>query len=253
MQDVQSLDTTPRLDLLNKNVAVLEKENLKLRKQLKELELSNEDRSTSQLNALSQQVLALKDQLGSGYFNDETTKVVHMKRNPYHDQKVERFEAQLIRIEAENATLKSRLENLGGSHGGIPAQSELKLAQMDGEINMLRKKLSEVQKASERLKQVFMRQITLLRESVPKIFGYQLEMVSDPDKRDCKAIFTLSPQTMGSNSKIIFKLLRDGQMELVENDFAKKYPKEIETFIKKFNSIPGFIANMTLENFQRQS
>jgi mitotic spindle assembly checkpoint protein MAD1 len=142
---------------------------------------------------------------------------------------------------------------LGGSHGGIPAQSELKLAQMDGEINMLRKKLSEVQKASERLKQVFMRQITLLRESVPKIFGYQLEMVSDPDKRDCKAIFTLSPQTMGSNSKIIFKLLRDGQMELVENDFAKKYPKEIETFIKKFNSIPGFIANMTLENFQRQS
>ena len=123
---------------------------------------------------------------------------------------------------------------------------------MQGENTLLQKKLTEVQKGSERLKQVFTRQIAMLRESIPKIFGYQLEMVSDPNSKDTKAIFTLHPQGFNSCSNVVFKLLCDGSISLVENDFTKKYAKEIETFIHKFSSIPGFIANMTLENFQKQ-
>lgn len=247
-----------KMEILENNVRSLGDENLHLRKKLKELSTVrlSEDQETKyqqQINSLNDKVSELREKLGSGHFNSETTKVLHMKKNPFHNQKVDSLQARITSLDAENSSLRSRLEAFdSGPDGGTTAQSELKMAQMQGEISLLQKKLTDVQKGSERLKQVFTRQIAMLRESIPKIFGYHLEMVSDPASRETKAIFTLHPQGSDSNSKVIFKLLIDGSVSLVENEFTKRFSKEIETFINKFNSIPGFIANMTLENFQNQ-
>lgn len=251
--------TEEKIIILQNNVSSLEEENLHLRKKIKDLDCKSnlsrdqEAKYNEKIDSLSDEVAMLREKLGSGHFNLETTKVLHMKRNPFHDQKVDSLQARITSLEAENHTLQSRIKDLdAGLDTGIAAQSELKIAHMQGEITVLQKKLSDVQKGSERLKQVFTRQINMLRESIPKIFGYQLEMVSDPNSKDSKATFTLRPQGSDSNSKFVFKLLSDGSMSLIENNFTKKLSKEVETFIKKFNSIPGFIANMTLENFQKQ-
>ena len=257
-QDDQEMSAETKMKILENNVSSLEEENLLLRKKLKEEAPSNlnadqEKRYIEKIDNLTEEVTMLKEKLGSGHFNSETTKVLHMRKNPFLDQRVESLQAQITCLDAENKTLRSRLESLdAGSEAGITAQTELRMAQMQGENTLLQKKLTEVQKGSERLKQVFTRQIAMLRVSIPKIFGYQLEMVSDPNSKDTKAIFTLHPQGFNSCSNVVFKLLYDGSISLVENDFTKKYAKEIESFIHKFSSIPGFIANMTLENFQKQ-
>ena len=246
-----------KIEILENNVSSLQEENLHLKKKLKEqsnpISDEQENKYIERIDSLTEEVINLKEKLGSGHFNSETTKVLHMKKNPYHDHKMNSLQAQITCLDAENKVLQSRLEEFeAGSHAGVTAETELRMAQMQGEITLLQKKLTEVQKGSERLKQVFTRQIAMLRESIPKIFGYQLEMVSDPNSKDTKAMFTLHPQGSQSNAKVVFKLLYDGSMSLVENDFTKKISKEIETFINKFSSIPGFIANMTLENFQKQ-
>ena len=252
-------DDAEYVSKMENNLRVLEEENLELRKSLKDRENSQADmkeqiekKFSDLLASLNEQLMDAKEKLGAGHFNDETTKVLHMKRNPYHDLKMEELESQITCLEAENKTLKMRFEALNPNSQIRNVDSELKVAKMEGEISLLKKKLADVQKGSERLKQVFSRQISMLRESIPKIFGYQLEMVTDPNDKESKAIFTLYPQGSDPNSKVIFKLLQNGTMSLVENNFSKKFAKEIHTFIGKFNSIPAFIANMTIDNFQRQ-
>lgn len=43
-------------------------------------------------------------------------------------------------------------------------------------------------------------------------------------------------------------------MELVPNAFTQgRAAREVETFVRKFNSIPAFTANLTMEGFQRQT
>jgi mitotic spindle assembly checkpoint protein MAD1 len=252
-------DNAEYVSKIENNLRVLEDENLELRKSLKDQENSQADmkeqiekKFSNLLASLNDQLMDAKEKLGAGHFNEETTKVLHMKRNPYHDLKVEELESQITSLEAENKTLRTRFEALNPDSQIQNVDSELKVAKMEGEVSLLKKKLADVQKGSERLKQVFSRQISMLRESIPKIFGYQLEMVTDPNDKGSKAIFTLYPQGSDPNSKVIFKLLQNGTMNLVENTFSKKFAKEIHMFIDKFNSIPAFIANMTMDNFQKQ-
>ena len=252
-------DNAEYVSKIENNLRVLEDENLELRKSLKDQENSQADmkeqiekKFSNLLASLNEQLMDAKEKLGAGHFNEETTKVLHMKRNPYHDLKVEELESQITSLEAENKTLRTRFEALNPGSQIQNVDSELKVAKMEGEVSLLKKKLADVQKGSERLKQVFSRQISMLRESIPKIFGYQLEMVTDPNDKGSKAIFTLYPQGSDPNSKVIFKLLQNGTMNLVDNTFSKKFAKEIHMFIDKFNSIPAFIANMTMDNFQKQ-
>ncbi len=42
-------------------------------------------------------------------------------------------------------------------------------------------------------------------------------------------------------------------MELVPNAYSVKWTREVDTFINKFNCIPAFTANLTIENFQKQT
>ena len=42
-------------------------------------------------------------------------------------------------------------------------------------------------------------------------------------------------------------------MELVPNVYSAKWSREVDTFISKFRCIPAFTANLTIENFQKQT
>lgn len=43
-------------------------------------------------------------------------------------------------------------------------------------------------------------------------------------------------------------------MELVPNTFTReRLAREVETFVRKFNCIPALTANLTMENFQKQT
>lgn len=132
----------------------------------------------------------------------------------------------------------------------------MRVAQLEGETNLLRRKVAELQKGLERLQQVFNKQITLFREAVYILFGYRVEMATDPGaRRDFKAQFVLRPQHAESaGQQLMFRLLRDGRMVLVPTDFSSsQLAREVETFIDRFKSIPAFTANLTMEYFQKQT
>ena len=42
-------------------------------------------------------------------------------------------------------------------------------------------------------------------------------------------------------------------MELVPNMYSERCSREVNTFIVKFRCIPAFTANLTIENFQKQT
>jgi hypothetical protein len=251
--------------ILENNVASLEKENIELRKTLKD--------QSQALEVLEVQILSLKDKLGSGFFNEETTKVIHLKRNPFHDAKMEQMNRRIDVLSGENQALKARLEvestvaqgdgRLVQSGSATSSRDDiLKIAHMQGEITALQKKLAEVSKSGERLKQVFSQQISTLRETIPKIFGYQLDMVSDPSSRDgSKATFSLyvcssiPGRKKDERKKLVFKLVHEGAqpaLRLVDTPFSRKHQKDVDTFIGNFDSIPAFVANLVLEDFQKR-
>jgi hypothetical protein len=204
-------------------------------------------------------IIELENKLGYGEYNPQNTKVLHLKRNPHDECQVNHLKTHICKLEAENRALQ---EMMGSLHENALKQHEetvqpdisLKLVQKEGEIILLQSRLAEVQKCLDRLQQVFSRQISLLRESIPKIFGYNLEMITDPNTRDCRALFTL--YLTGSDHpspKLSFKLMKDGSLRLLQTEFSRMFPQEIATFVDKFNSIPALTANLTLENFQKQT
>jgi hypothetical protein len=160
-------------------------------------------------------------------------------------------DARVAEVEAENEALKQALQRLeaaaaalqgsggeaaggaagqGGASPGAAAAGSMRVAQLEGEANVLRRKVAELQKGMDRLQQVrgacqggqpqpmqcpscdrggawtvavlnhwhphhaprafclalphplqvFNKQITLFREAVYLLFGYRVEMASDP-------------------------------------------------------------------------
>lgn len=70
---------------------------------------------------------------------------------------------------------------------------------------------------------MFNKQITLFREAVFLLFGYRLEMASDPAAREFKAQFVLRPQHAdgggdSAGQQLVFRMLRDNRMVLVPSE-----------------------------------
>lgn len=206
---------------------------------------------------LHRQVALLQDRVGRGEFNPETTRVLHLRNNPEAEVQQAAHEARVAELESENQALRENIQRIemastgGGDRGG----GSLRIAQLEGEANLLRKRLAEGQKATDRLQQVFTRQITTFREAMLGLFGYRVEMISDPGSRDQRGQFTLRPQYVDEpGAEIAFRMLRDGRLVLVPTDYsARRLAREVETFLNRFKSIPAFTANLTMETFQRQT
>lgn len=129
----------------------------------------------------------------------------------------------------------------------------VRAAELEGEVTVLRRRVAELQKASDRLQQVFRRQITAFREAVYLLFGYRVEMEAEP-RGGVRARLTLRPQHEEESAALRFDLLRTGGVALVPTELSSgRMAREVETFIDRFRSVPAFTANLTLENFQRQT
>ena len=46
---------------------------------------------------------------------------------------------------------------------------------------------------------------------------------------------------------------KSGGMQLLPTRYTERLKQEVETYIGRFRSIPAFLANLTMENFQKSS
>ncbi|KAL4431158.1 hypothetical protein ABPG75_006414 [Micractinium tetrahymenae] len=209
---------------------------------------------------LGKQVALLQERLGRGDYNAATTRVLHFKYNPEAELAREARDARLAELESENEALRQNLGRLeaaaaqGQGQAGEAAGGSMRVAQLEGETNLLRRRVAELQKGTDRLQQVFNKQITLFREAVYILFGFRVEMATDPAAREFKAQFVLRPQHAEDGAvQLVFRMLRDNRMVLVPTELSGRLQREVETFIDRFRSIPAFTANLTMDYFQKQT
>ncbi|EFJ39612.1 hypothetical protein VOLCADRAFT_100757 [Volvox carteri f. nagariensis] len=133
------------------------------------------------------------------------------------------------------------------------------IAVKDAEITVLRRKVDECEKAMSRLKLVFKERITVFREACYSLFGYRVDVTAEAtaaaEAAGAPTTFTLKPQHADDPAALlVFRYTGGGRMELVPNTFTReRLAREVETFVRKFNCIPALTANLTMDNFQKQT
>lgn len=234
----------------------------------------------AEVSALNQQIGMLETKVARGEFNPALTRVLHFRNNPETVLERETQKARIAQLESENEALKRNLARLeitldsvrvnnadsGKTNASAPnaPSAGVRIAQLEGENLLISRRLAEVQKVSDRLQQVFTKQIGTFREAVLLLFGYRVDMSTDPGQKEYRAKFILTPPSPhdddDNNNKgagsLVFLMLRDGSMNLQESRATSqggKLAREVETFIKRFKSIPAFTANLTMENFQKHT
>ena len=243
---------------MENSVVSLEQENLQLHRRIKALKTKLEAAETA--NA------TFAHKLGSGAFNPDTTKVLHLKRNPFADSKVASMQVELDTLRGENQVLKTRRAGHAGSSKGEGLSEDTSdgidtlaaMATLQGKLTATEKKLEASEKSTRRLQQVFSQQIATFRESIPLLFGWNLDMTTDPNNKTERARFTLTLTGGGGAQKhrtLCFGLMATNtgtkQLALIDTPFSKKHQKEVDTCIAAMNSIPLFIANLTLDQIQK--
>ena len=201
---------------------------------------------------------------GKGSYNSETTRVIHLKSNPFAEAIKEKHQAE---IEALNRRLEEAEEALaaaGDKRSSLATEATTPSASTGrgsiGSAGASGKKddtLSslDAQKLHKRLKERFKEQIGLFREGVYLITGYKIDMsFSDSD---CPRFKVRSIYGETEDDHLMFQWPKQdsaSSLDLLTTDMARLLmngPSAI--YMTKFNSVPAFIASVTLELFDKQT
>nr|XP_024401614.1 mitotic spindle checkpoint protein MAD1-like isoform X2 [Physcomitrium patens] len=176
---------------------------------------------------LRKEVAGLELKLGRGEFNRATTKVLHLVKN---------------------------LESGGSSTKSTVVTRETNKTQSE-ELAALTKQIASLEKREARYRQIFADKISLFREACYLLFGYKVQMHEEKDSLTLMpvTVFTLqSIYAASDEDKLLFQL-NQGRMDMLATDFttSPEISRQVTTFLKNFKSIPAFMANLTMELFNR--
>eukprot|EP00798_Chlamydomonas_sp_ICE-L_P019421 gene19421-26078_t len=233
-------------------------------------------RLEKEADSLARDVATLQEKLGSGLSNNKSSmRVLHLKMNPETDYHKTARDSKVQELRAENKRHSQGPPGEGGASGGGPTSraerpgeggaegaggrsGSAMVAVREAEIAVLKHRVSESEKVMVRLKEVTKERIMAFREACYCLFGYRVDMTSEAtvarDAATAPTTFSLKPQHADDPSAmLVFKYTKARGMELVPTAFSNRLAREVETFVLKFNSIPALTANLTMENFQKQT
>ncbi|KAG0587308.1 hypothetical protein KC19_2G155100 [Ceratodon purpureus] len=176
---------------------------------------------------LRKEVATLEKMLGRGEFNPATTKVLHLINNV--------------------GSGESSAKSAAVSRGTEKAQSE--------ELAALTKQIASLEKREVRYRQIFADKISLFREACYLLFGYKVQMHEEKDSLTQMPVTVFTLQSIYASSdddKLLFQLIQ-GRMDMLATDFttSPEISRQVTTFLKNFKSIPAFMANLTMELFNK--
>ena len=175
---------------------------------------------------------------GKGLFNTETTKVLHLQQNPFMQAICDKYKKEISTLNAEIKNLKAGISSKGSSSTLTP-KSDV-----------------DAQKLHTRLKENFQEQIWMFREAVYLITGFKIDMISSepPEMPSFKVRFMYAGR---ENDYLMFKwpdVKRSTtikMLDLLSTEFANELAETEEfQYVTKFNSIPGFLASLTMRLFE---
>mmetsp|Transcript_8079 Transcript_8079/g.14151 ORF Transcript_8079/g.14151 Transcript_8079/m.14151 type:complete len:688 (+) Transcript_8079:138-2201(+) len=191
---------------------------------------------------------------GKGSYNDDTTRVLHMKSNPLTEAMREKYQGEIEmlkrRLEEAEASAASAAAQGGGGGTTTPAPSKDR-----GSMDSAGSRDSvNAQKLHSRLKEQFRNQIALFRQGVYLITGFKIDM--NQAENDCQMFTVRSLYGEREEDHLVFKWSpkKRGQLDMLNTDMAHllmKGPSGV--YVKEHGSWPGFMASVTLQLFDQQT
>lgn len=226
--------TKPADSALRTELEKLQAENAKLQEQLEIYEIN-------------------KDQMHMrGYYDPTKTKIVHLSMNPSSVARQQRGE-ELEKLKKENESLRRKMKLL--EEGGSSSNDTSLLSKLSPEtapsvvrqVEDFKAQLSSAEMKNQRLKEVFKKKIQEFREACYALTGYKIDVIRDNQYR------LQSMYAERSSDDLLFESNVKGEMMLLATDFSSQLTDQISTYLSRFNSIPAFLSNITLELFNRQT
>ncbi|KIO32924.1 hypothetical protein M407DRAFT_18086 [Tulasnella calospora MUT 4182] len=215
------------------------------------------ENSAERVADLEQELFELGATINTGNHVPPTTRVVQFTHNPIAEDvnlKKETFE----RLRKENEELVQRL---GEVERGLAIDEEAQVVPRSSWQNIWMEKedmvkaVADKEKRLLRLKQVFTAKTEEFRQTVSNILGYTLFFqptkirLTSAYNLSAAITFQLNTSSRSSDSSATMKLLGAGNGEDPELD--QRLVELIEEWIVKRDSIPCFMAALTLECYER--
>ncbi|XP_026389584.1 mitotic spindle checkpoint protein MAD1-like [Papaver somniferum] len=218
--------------------------------------LHNEARRIKSLeregDRLRSEISLLESKLGHGDYSASSTKVLRMVNTLGVDNEAKHtIEALRTELEKAKEKLQAVEELKGKSDTGTYIDSNIseKLAQLKAQIATLEKR-------EERYKTVFAEKISVFRRACCSLFGYKI-LMDDHQRPNGIPVTRFTLQSIfaqGEDEKLDFEY-ESGNTNLLDNEYTSQHEvaQQVGIFIKKYNSIPAFTANLTIESFNKRT
>ncbi|KAJ0236930.1 Mitotic spindle checkpoint protein MAD1 [Hirschfeldia incana] len=202
---------------------------------------------------LRSEISLLESKLGHGDFSAANTRVLRM----VNTLGVENEAKQTIEaLQAELQKTKERLQAVEEFKSQSGDAGKLVDSHITGKIAQLKEQIATLEKREERYKTVFADRISVFRRACCELFGYKIVMDEHQRPNGIPVTrFTLqSIYAQSDDEKLEFDY-ESGNTSILDNQYTSQgeIAKQIEIFIRKFNSIPAFTANLTMESFNRRT
>lgn len=180
--------------------------------------------------------------VGKGAFNQDSTRVLHLKENPFYNAIKQKYEKEI-------AELKDELSELIAVQKGLVPLSAQKSSTDPG---------LDAEKFSKRLKDQFRNHIALFREGVYIITGFKIDMnVTDPDTPRF-TVRSMFAERESDQLNLLWRKDKYGKpltsMDILDTELAQVLSKQPPfEYMKKYNSLPAFTAAVCLYLFENQT
>jgi mitotic spindle assembly checkpoint protein MAD1 len=134
----------------------------------------------------------------------------------------------------------------------------------EADLIVTRRRVADLEKREQRYLAMFKQKISTFREACYLIFGYKVDM--GEDKATGSTTFTLRSKFAANDEDALTFALEPGKVGATGGDVPGRvtllptpYSESaevklgVETFVTRFRSVPGFVANLTMELFNRQT
>ena len=109
-------------------------------------------------------------------------------------------------------------------------------------------------KLNQRLKEMFKDRISAFREAVYLLTGYKVDLIA-PDSGSTTGVSRLRLRSMYAEHPddcLLFQL-RGSNLELLDTPFASKLDPRVFVHLTTCNSVPCFLATITMQLFDNQT
>lgn len=209
-----------QLSMLKEEVQHLKIENEKLRNRRDELEIR-------------------LDTYVVGHDTLQGGQIQHLANNPLAEALAQR-ENLVERLEQEVDKLKRKIKNM---EEGIDSSTMGDLTMNPKEIKELKEQLKSYETQTQMLKDYFKSQMLEFRNVIYMLLGYKIDR-SQSSLYKLRSMYAETP-----DDQLCFQVNKEGDLNLLENDYSATLESMINLHLRHQKSIPVFLSAITMDLF----